>query len=134
MASSVASESRSRRDFGGRRSRGGARLFGRIPWEDLRDGTEVRAEPAAYDGPDDYRAGLRQAALDYRLDRQDGQPVRLEIVCEAAGTVPQPVAGAATRAHPGRKGLTSTVASCGDGDRVRSARSPATARHPFGLA
>lgn len=86
MASSVASESRSRRDFGGRRSRGGARLFGRIPWEDLRDGTEVRAEPAAYDGPDDYRAGLRQAALDYRLDRQDGQPVRLEIVCEAAGT------------------------------------------------
>ncbi|MGY4920464.1 hypothetical protein ACWD9K_35745 [Streptomyces sp. 900116325] len=71
---------------------GMARRSGRIPWEALRDDTEIRAEPVAYDGPDDFRAGLRQAALDYRLDRQAGQPVRLEIVCETAGMVPQLVA------------------------------------------
>ncbi|MFJ2630015.1 hypothetical protein ACIO6T_43550 [Streptomyces sp. NPDC087532] len=71
---------------------GMARCSGRIPWEVLRDDTEIRAEPVAYDGTDDFRAGLRQAALDYRLDRQAGQPVRLEIVCETAGMVPQLVA------------------------------------------
>ncbi|MFD3780282.1 hypothetical protein [Streptomyces sp. NPDC058612] len=71
---------------------GMARRSGRIPWEALRDDTEIRAEPVAYEGPDDLRAGLRQAALNYRLDRQAGQPVRLEIVCETAGMVPQLVA------------------------------------------
>lgn len=71
---------------------GMARRSGRIPWEALRDDTEIRAEPVAYEGPDDFRAGLRRAALEYRLDRQAGQPVRLEIVCETAGMVPQLVA------------------------------------------
>ncbi|WP_327425368.1 hypothetical protein OG612_44700 (plasmid) [Streptomyces sp. NBC_01527] len=66
-----------------------ARRSGRIPWETLRDDTGIRAEPVAYEGPDGFRAGLRRAALDYRLDRQAGQPVRLEIVCETAGMVPQ---------------------------------------------
>ncbi|MFJ7200996.1 MULTISPECIES: hypothetical protein [unclassified Streptomyces] len=51
---------------------GMARRSGRIPWKALRDDTEIRAEPVAYDGPDDFRAGLRQAPLDYRLDRQAG--------------------------------------------------------------
>ncbi|MFF2331828.1 MULTISPECIES: hypothetical protein [unclassified Streptomyces] len=71
---------------------GMARRSGRIRWEALRDDTEIRAEPIAYDGPDDFRAGLRQVALDYCLDGQAGQPVRLEIVCETAGMVPQFVA------------------------------------------
>ncbi|WP_097935177.1 MULTISPECIES: hypothetical protein [unclassified Streptomyces] len=71
---------------------GMARRSGRIPWEALRDDTEIRAEPVAHEGPDDFRAGLRRAALEYRLDRQAGQPVRLEIVCETAGMVPQLVA------------------------------------------
>ncbi|MFJ1787264.1 hypothetical protein ACIOML_23525 [Streptomyces anulatus] len=67
---------------------GMARRSGRIPWEALRDDTEIRAEPVAYEGPDDFRVGLRRAALEYRLDRQAGQPVRLE----TAGMVPQLVA------------------------------------------
>ncbi|MEV1049029.1 hypothetical protein [Streptomyces sp. NPDC049916] len=71
---------------------GMARRSGRIPWEALCDDTEIRAEPLAYEGPDDFRAGLRRAALEYRLGRQAGQPVRLEIVCETAGMVPQLVA------------------------------------------
>ncbi|MFB7657898.1 MULTISPECIES: hypothetical protein [unclassified Streptomyces] len=71
---------------------GMARRSGRIPWEALRDDTEIRAELVVYDGPDDFRAGLRRAALDYRLDRQADQLVRLDIVCETAGMVPQLVA------------------------------------------
>ncbi|MFE6904126.1 hypothetical protein ACFVFJ_46280 [Streptomyces sp. NPDC057717] len=63
---------------------GMARRSGRIPWEALRDDTEIRAEPVAYDDPDDFRAGLRRAALDYRLDRQVGQPVRLETAQKGA--------------------------------------------------
>ncbi|GAB2953652.1 hypothetical protein [Streptomyces sundarbansensis] len=51
---------------------GMARRSGRIPWEALRDDTEIRAEPVAYEGPDGFRAGLRRAALEYRLDRQAG--------------------------------------------------------------
>lgn len=54
-----------------------ARRSGRIRWEALCDDTEIRTEPPAYDDPDDSRAGLRQAAMDYRL----------EIVCETAGMV-----------------------------------------------
>ncbi|WP_336054319.1 hypothetical protein [Streptomyces sp. CA2R101] len=71
---------------------GMARRSGRLPWDALRDDTEIRAGPLAYDGPDDFRAGLRQAAVDFRLDRQAGQPVRLEIVCETSRMVPQLVA------------------------------------------
>lgn len=68
---------------------GMARRSGRIPWEALRDDTEIRAEPAFYAGPDDFRAALRQAAVDYRLDRQTGQPIRLELWSETAGMVNQ---------------------------------------------
>ncbi|MBT2530509.1 hypothetical protein J7E91_35500 [Streptomyces sp. ISL-99] len=68
---------------------GMARRSGRIRWEALRDDTEIRAEPIAYAGPEDFRAALRQAALDFRLDRQAGQEVRLETWSETAGMVNQ---------------------------------------------
>lgn len=68
---------------------GMARRSGRIPWEALRDDTEIRAEPAAYADPDDFHAAVRQAAAGYRLDRQTGQPVRLELWSETAGMVSQ---------------------------------------------
>ncbi|MFE3560196.1 hypothetical protein ACFXKW_35870 [Streptomyces sp. NPDC059193] len=62
---------------------GMARRSGRVPWEALRDDTEIRAEPAFYAGPDDFRAALRQAAAEYQLDRQTGQPLRLEVWSES---------------------------------------------------
>lgn len=61
---------------------GMARRSGRILWEALRDDTEIRAEPVAYDGPDGFRAGLRQAALDYRLD--NGLPAKRGAALRAA--------------------------------------------------
>ncbi|THA28233.1 hypothetical protein E4198_00005, partial [Streptomyces sp. RKND-216] len=68
---------------------GMARRAGRIPWEAIRDESGTAAVPAAFAGPDAFRAGLRRATEGYRLDRQEGQPVRLEVWCEAAGMVPQ---------------------------------------------
>ncbi|MCX4791905.1 hypothetical protein OG369_39290 [Streptomyces sp. NBC_01221] len=49
----------------------------------------MKAEPVFYVGPDDVHAALRQAADDYRLDRQTGQPIRLEVWSETAGMVSQ---------------------------------------------
>ncbi|WP_434600141.1 hypothetical protein [Streptomyces sp. A5-4] len=68
---------------------GMTRRSGRIRWAALRDDTEIRAEPVAYDGPEDFRAALHQAALDFRLDRQAGQRGRLETWSETAGMVDQ---------------------------------------------
>lgn len=68
---------------------GMARRSGRIPWEAIRDDSGAHALPTAFAGPAAFRAGLRRAAERYRLDRQKGQPVRLELWCEAAGMVPQ---------------------------------------------
>ncbi|MFD6967402.1 hypothetical protein [Streptomyces sp. NPDC059949] len=68
---------------------GMGRRSGRIPWEALRDDTELKAEPVFYAGPDDFHAALRQAAEGYRLDRQTGQPIRLEVWSETAGMVSQ---------------------------------------------
>lgn len=69
---------------------GMARRSGRIPWEAIRDDSGARAEsPIAFSGPAAFRAGLRQAAESYRRDRQEGQPKRLELWCEAAGMVQQ---------------------------------------------
>ncbi|MER5870523.1 hypothetical protein [Streptomyces sp. NPDC002044] len=79
---------------------GMARRSGRIPWEALRDDTAINAEPDFYDGPADFRAAVHRAAAGYRLDRQAGQPVRLEIWSETAGMVNQLRAVAGPRGVP----------------------------------
>ncbi|MEV4442560.1 hypothetical protein AB0K09_26835 [Streptomyces sp. NPDC049577] len=58
---------------------GMARRSGRIPWEALRDDTENTAVPVAYAGPADFHQALLEAARAFRLDRQAGQRVRLEV-------------------------------------------------------
>ncbi|MCK7627981.1 hypothetical protein MUU72_33670 [Streptomyces sp. RS10V-4] len=68
---------------------GMARRSGRIPWEALRDDTEITAVPVAYDSPADFHQTLLQAAHGFRLDRQAGQEVRLEVWSETAGMVNQ---------------------------------------------
>ena len=68
---------------------GMARRSGRIPWEAVRDDTEISTEPAAYASSEDFHEALLAAAGDFRLDRQAGQPVRLETWSETAGMVPQ---------------------------------------------
>jgi len=68
---------------------GMARRSGRIAWEAVRDDTQVEVEPAAFAGPQEFGRALLAAADDYRLDRQAGQSVRLEVWSETAGMVPQ---------------------------------------------
>ena len=69
---------------------GMARRSGRIPWEAIRDDTQIAVQaPPSFTGPDDFWAGVSAAADDYRVDRQAGQPLRLELWCETAGMVPQ---------------------------------------------
>ncbi|MFI9588246.1 hypothetical protein ACIHCQ_42175 [Streptomyces sp. NPDC052236] len=69
---------------------GMARRSGRIPWEVIRDDSGARAEsPLAFAGPMAFRAAMYRAAESYRRDRQEGQPVRLELWCEAVGMVEQ---------------------------------------------
>lgn len=69
---------------------GMARRSGRIGWEMIRDDTQVAVQaPQSFTGPADFWAAVKAAADGYRVDRQAGQPVRLELWCEAAGMVPQ---------------------------------------------
>lgn len=65
------------------------RRAGFIPWEAIGDGRTESAVPVVYDNPEAFFAEVRQAASAYRLDRQTGQPVYVEIVVEAAGAVEQ---------------------------------------------
>ena len=55
----------------------------------IRDGGGARDEPHFWQDADEFLLGYRDAARDFRLDRQVGQPTRLLLLCEAAGMVPQ---------------------------------------------
>ncbi|MCX4783870.1 MULTISPECIES: hypothetical protein [unclassified Streptomyces] len=69
---------------------GMARRSGRIPWSVIRDDTQIAVDaPTAFASPADFWAAVASAADDYRVDRQAGQPIRLELWCETAGMVPQ---------------------------------------------
>lgn len=68
---------------------GRGRRSGLIPWEAIGDGRTVRAIPVVCDDPEAFYAEMRQSASVYQLDRQDGQPVYIEVVVEAAGAVDQ---------------------------------------------
>ncbi|WP_344678880.1 hypothetical protein [Saccharopolyspora taberi] len=69
---------------------GMARRSGRLDWSVIRDDTQVVVQaPASFADPADFWRALRGAAEEYRRNRQDGQPVRLELWCETAGMVPQ---------------------------------------------
>lgn len=69
---------------------GMARRSGRIPWDVIRDDTQIAVDvPPSFTGPEDFRTAVNAAVDDYRVDRQAGQPVRLELWCETVGMVPQ---------------------------------------------
>ena len=65
------------------------RRAGFIPWEAIGDGRTESAVPVVCDDPEAFFAEMRQSASVYRLDRQEGQPVYIEVVVEAAGAVEQ---------------------------------------------
>ena len=66
-----------------------ARRAGMIPFDAIRDDGATESAPVAWGGLGDLHAAWRESARRYRRDRQEGQPERLEVWCEAAGMVPQ---------------------------------------------
>jgi hypothetical protein len=60
-----------------------------IDMDAIRDGGGQRVEPTTFLDADDFMRNARKWAATVRLDRQEGQPRRLLILCEAAGMVPQ---------------------------------------------
>jgi hypothetical protein len=65
-----------------------ARRAGLIPFAHIRDDGTARYEAACWADPAAFLADVRGDALRFRLDRQDGQPVRLWLLCEASGMAP----------------------------------------------
>ena len=60
-----------------------------IPFDAIRDdGTTVRGG-GGYDSVDDFWDTVRYSAKGFRRGRQHGQPVFIELSCEASGMVPQ---------------------------------------------
>lgn len=74
---------------------GMGRRSGRIPCDAIRDDSEIAVEPSTLETPEDFHERVVTAARGFRLDRQNGQAERIELVCETAGMVPQIVAVAA---------------------------------------
>jgi hypothetical protein len=65
------------------------RRAGLIPWEAIGDGRTEAKVPIVCDDPEAFFAEMRQSASVYQLDRQEGQPVYIEMAVEAAGAVEQ---------------------------------------------
>ncbi len=65
-----------------------ARRAGLIRFASIRADSPARYEPASWADPASFLADVRADAQRFRLDRQDGQPVRLWVLCEAGGMGP----------------------------------------------
>jgi len=65
------------------------RRAGMIPWLAIGDDRTEAAFPTVCDDPEAFFAEMRQSASVYRLDRQSGQPVYIELAVEAKGAVDQ---------------------------------------------
>lgn len=66
-----------------------ARRARMIPFDAIRDDGVVTIENRTYGGIEDFHDESAVRARSYRRDRQEGQPVRLELWCEAAGMLGQ---------------------------------------------
>lgn len=66
-----------------------ARRAKMIPFWAIRDDSVLVADRRHYDGLADFHDETARRAQDYRRDRQDGQPQRIELWCEAAGMIRQ---------------------------------------------
>lgn len=66
-----------------------ARRARMIPFDAIRDDGVVTIENRTYGGIEDFHDESAVRARRYRRDRQEGQPVRLELWCEAAGMLGQ---------------------------------------------
>jgi hypothetical protein len=60
-----------------------------IPMDAIRDGGGTRVDPESWQDAEHYLRAVRNQASTLQLDRTAGQAVRLVLMCEAAGMVPQ---------------------------------------------
>ncbi|MGR3539934.1 MAG: hypothetical protein ACU0BS_00695 [Hasllibacter sp.] len=65
-----------------------ARRAGLIRFDAIRDDGVSAQRPFFWDGVGDFHRRVGRMAQGYRRDRQDGQPVRLWLLCEAGGMAP----------------------------------------------
>ncbi len=65
-----------------------ARRAGLIAFTAIRDDGAARYEAATWATPAGFMADVLADARRFRLDRQEGQPVRLWVLCEAGGMAP----------------------------------------------
>ena len=65
-----------------------ARRAGLLPFEAIRDDGGARHEAPTWADPADFLGDVLADAQRFRLDRQEGQPLRLWLLCEAAGMAP----------------------------------------------
>ncbi|HEX7088773.1 MAG TPA: hypothetical protein VF192_01485 [Longimicrobiales bacterium] len=68
---------------------GRARRAGLLPFHWLRDGGGQTAIPQTFDDAADFWASVRSDFRHYSRNRQAGQPVFVELFCEAPGMMPQ---------------------------------------------
>lgn len=66
-----------------------ARRAGLIPFDTIRDDGIVTMQTSYYAGVYDFKDETAARARQYRRDRQQGQKVRIELWCEAAGMLQQ---------------------------------------------
>jgi len=66
-----------------------ARRARQLPMEAIRDDTGVSHYPRYWYDAEDFWDDVRRDAERFRLDRQQGQPCRLVVMCEAAGMAAQ---------------------------------------------
>jgi hypothetical protein len=64
---------------------GNARRAGIIPWDAIHDSSMERIESPSWRDDRDWLDAARRAADAFRTDRQEGQPQRLLVWCEAKG-------------------------------------------------
>jgi len=60
-----------------------------IPFSSIRDDGTVGSGYAGWDSMEQFVDGIRHSADSYQRERSEGQPVEVELWCEAAGMVPQ---------------------------------------------
>ena len=66
-----------------------ARRAGLIPMDAIRDDGSVKSYPSSWRDAQEYLEFVRRRAAKLQLDRLEGQPKRLIVMCEAGGMVPQ---------------------------------------------
>lgn len=65
-----------------------ARRAGLVPFAAIRDDGAARYEARCWADAASFVADMQADAVRFRLDRQEGQPVRLWVLCEAGGMAP----------------------------------------------